>query len=55
MFHILFNRHQNKFLYSFSIKHFINGGSQERDMRAGTENIYEIVGFTAAKAYVLQV
>ncbi len=26
----------------------INGGSQERNMRAGTENIYGIVGFAAA-------
>lgn len=30
------------------IKPFINGGSQERDMRAGTENIYGIVGFAKA-------
>ena len=27
---------------------FINGGSQERNMRAGTENIYGIVGFAKA-------
>ena len=31
---------------------FINGGSQERNMRAGTENLYGIVGF--AKASRLQ-
>lgn len=31
-----------------SIKPYINGGSQERNMRAGTENIYGIVGFAKA-------
>lgn len=30
------------------IKPFINGGGQERNMRAGTENIYGIVGFAKA-------
>ncbi len=30
------------------IKPLINGGSQERNMRAGTENIYGIVGFAKA-------
>ena len=30
------------------INPFINGGSQERNMRAGTENIYGIVGFAKA-------
>jgi len=30
------------------IKPFINGGSQERNMRAGTENLYGIVGFAKA-------
>ena len=30
------------------IKPFIHGGSQERNMRAGTENIYGIVGFARA-------
>lgn len=30
------------------IKPFINGGAQERNMRAGTENIYGIVGFAKA-------
>ena len=30
------------------IKPFINGGSQERNMRAGTENLYGIVGFARA-------
>lgn len=30
------------------IKPFINGGSQERNMRAGTENLYGIVGFCKA-------
>ena len=33
------------------IKPFIHGGGQERNMRAGTENIYGIVGF--AKAFEL--
>jgi cysteine desulfurase len=31
-----------------SIKPFIQGGSQERNMRAGTENLYGIVGFAKA-------
>lgn len=30
------------------IKPFIHGGGQERNMRAGTENLYGIVGFAAA-------
>jgi cysteine desulfurase len=30
------------------IKPFIHGGSQERNMRAGTENLYGIVGFAKA-------
>jgi cysteine desulfurase len=33
---------------NISIKPFINGGSQERNMRAGTENVYGIVGFAKA-------
>ncbi|MDQ6845194.1 MAG: aminotransferase class V-fold PLP-dependent enzyme, partial [Bacteroidota bacterium] len=33
---------------NIKIKPFINGGSQERNMRAGTENIYGIVGFAKA-------
>ncbi|KAA3645913.1 MAG: cysteine desulfurase [Bacteroidetes bacterium] len=39
------------FLYvqnSVSLKPMITGGSQERNMRAGTENIYGIVGLTKA-------
>jgi len=31
-----------------NIKPYINGGSQERNMRAGTENLYGIVGFAKA-------
>ncbi len=31
-----------------SIKPYLNGGSQERNMRAGTENLYGIVGFAKA-------
>jgi cysteine desulfurase len=31
-----------------SIKPYINGGAQERNMRAGTENLYGIVGFGKA-------
>ncbi|HAI83854.1 MAG TPA: cysteine desulfurase, partial [Chitinophagaceae bacterium] len=27
---------------------FVHGGSQERNMRAGTENLYGIVGFAKA-------
>jgi cysteine desulfurase len=30
------------------IKPFLHGGSQERNMRAGTENLYGIVGFASA-------
>lgn len=33
---------------NIKIHPFINGGSQERGMRAGTENIYGIVGFAKA-------
>lgn len=33
---------------NLTIKPFINGGSQERNMRAGTENLYGIVGFAKA-------
>ena len=33
---------------NIKIKPFVNGGSQERNMRAGTENIYGIVGFAKA-------
>ena len=33
---------------NIKIKPFIKGGSQERNMRAGTENIYGIVGFAKA-------
>jgi cysteine desulfurase len=33
---------------SVKIKPYIHGGSQERNMRAGTENVYGIVGFAKA-------
>jgi cysteine desulfurase len=33
---------------------FIHGGSQERNMRAGTENIYGIVGFATALDIAMQ-
>ena len=33
---------------SVKIKPFIHGGAQERNMRAGTENLYGIVGFAKA-------
>lgn len=33
---------------NIQIKPYINGGSQERNLRAGTENIYGIVGFAKA-------
>jgi len=33
---------------SIKIKPFIHGGAQERNMRAGTENLYGIVGFAKA-------
>ena len=32
----------------YKIKPFVHGGAQERNMRAGTENIYGIVGFAKA-------
>ncbi len=35
---------------SIKIKPLINGGGQERNMRAGTENVYGIVGFSKALA-----
>lgn len=41
----------NGFLYikdTVSIKPFISGGAQERNMRAGTENIYGIAGLSKA-------
>ncbi|MBF90152.1 MAG: cysteine desulfurase [Flavobacteriales bacterium] len=41
----------NGFLYinvDVSITPFIHGGSQERNMRAGTENVYGIVGLSTA-------
>ena len=33
---------------NIKIKPFVHGGSQERNMRAGTENLYGIVGFAKA-------
>lgn len=33
---------------NIKINPFINGGSQERNMRAGTENLYGIIGFAKA-------
>ena len=33
---------------NIKINPFIHGGSQERNMRAGTENLYGIVGFAKA-------
>lgn len=33
---------------NINIKPYLNGGAQERNMRAGTENIYGIVGFAKA-------
>ena len=33
---------------NIQIKPYLNGGSQERNMRAGTENLYGIVGFAKA-------
>lgn len=33
---------------NIKIKPFVHGGSQERNMRAGTENVYGIVGFAKA-------
>src|SRR6202007_2813037 len=30
------------------IKPFVHGGAQERNMRAGTENLYGIIGFAKA-------
>jgi cysteine desulfurase len=36
------------------IKPFVHGGSQERNMRAGTENLYGIVGFAKALELVTE-
>lgn len=36
------------------IKPIVHGGSQERNMRAGTENIYGIVGFAKALEFAMQ-
>ena len=36
------------------IRPFLNGGSQERNMRAGTENLYGIVGFAKALELVTE-
>ena len=33
---------------NISIKPYVHGGSQERNMRAGTENLYGIIGFAKA-------
>ena len=33
---------------NITIKPYINGGAQERNMRAGTENLYGIIGFAKA-------
>jgi len=33
---------------NIKIKPFVHGGSQERNMRAGTENVYGIIGFAKA-------
>jgi cysteine desulfurase len=33
---------------NIQIKPYLNGGSQERNMRAGTENLYGIIGFAKA-------
>ncbi len=39
---------------NISIKPFIYGGGQERNMRAGTENLYGIVGFAKALELAMQ-
>lgn len=39
---------------SINIKPFIFGGGQERNMRAGTENVYGIVGFAKALEIAMQ-
>ena len=39
---------------NIKIHPFVNGGSQERGMRAGTENIYGIVGFAKALELAVQ-
>jgi cysteine desulfurase len=39
---------------NIKIKPYINGGSQERNMRAGTENVYGIVGFAKALEKAIQ-
>jgi len=37
-----------------TIKPYINGGGQERNMRAGTENLYGIIGFARALEIAMQ-
>jgi len=32
----------------YALNHWLHGGGQERNMRAGTENLYGIVGFAKA-------
>ena len=39
---------------NIKVKPYINGGSQERNMRAGTENVYGIVGFAKALEIAMQ-
>lgn len=39
---------------SLTVSPFIHGGSQERNMRAGTENLYGIVGFAKALELAMQ-
>ena len=40
---------------NINIKPFISGGSQERNMRAGTENVHSIAGLAKQWKFLIQI